>query len=313
MLGIERGWLPVRAALHPTGLYFALRQIGPEHLLDAFLYDTVARVAAPETIIHFNKDEIGKAPPDTAPSGFIFHVGRSGSTLLSQSLKHHQNVVVYGEPLAVNEILVPPHTWSRADIVAALRSLGALFAHHAQKPYVLKLTAWNTLFSDILTEAFPDTPWIFNVRDPVEVGVSILRELPGWFRSDEETSHHLARVVDSHGASKSPEEYIARAYGALCSAVARLDPQRGRLVAYDALPAAVWDTVAPHFSLSISADERSQIAEAARTYSKGKVGQPREFKPDGQNKRAAASTELLEAIDAFAQPELDRVKSLFRS
>ena len=117
--------LPVRAALHPTGLYLALRQIGPEQLRDAFMQETVARVPAPETIVHVPRDEIERPRPDSAPVGLIFHVARCGSTLISQSLKKLDNLVVYAEPQPVNEMLVPPHKWPRAELVAALRALGA--------------------------------------------------------------------------------------------------------------------------------------------------------------------------------------------
>ena len=44
MREIQGGLLPVRAALHPTGLYLALRQIGPAELRDAFMQETIARV-----------------------------------------------------------------------------------------------------------------------------------------------------------------------------------------------------------------------------------------------------------------------------
>ncbi len=45
--------------------------------------------------------------------GIVFHVSRCGSTLVSQLLKQHVGVVVYAEPLPVNEILLPPHKWPR--------------------------------------------------------------------------------------------------------------------------------------------------------------------------------------------------------
>lgn len=298
--------LPVRAALHPTGLYLALRQIGPEELQDAFMQETIARISAPETIVHITKNDIGKAAPDTAPVGLIFHVARCGSTLISQSLKKHDNLVVYAEPLPVNEILLPPHKWLRLELVAALRSLGDALARHARKPYVLKFSSWNTLFCDILTEAFPNSPWVLSLRDPIEVGVSLLSEPPGWLRA----SADFSKLVDPDGASKSSEEYVARVYGAFCEAVARLDAGQGKLVPYEALPAAVWDVVAPHFSLSIDRRQRQRMAEAARTYSKAAVGKPSEFAPDAAKKQAAASTALRQAVDAFARPQLERLQRL---
>jgi hypothetical protein len=310
MSDTERPWLPVRAALHPTGLYFVLRQLAPEELKDAFLYETTGRVAGPENIVHIATNEIGKAAPGAAPAGLIFHVARSGSTLVSQMLKQHGGAVVYGEPLTVNEILVPPHKWPRGDLVAALRSLGTAFAGHARGRYVLKFSSWNTLYCDILAEAFPESPWVFAYRNPLEVGVSLLRDGPGWFRDNQQASGHLSALVDPQGASRSREEYIARVYGASCAAIARLDAGRGTLVPYETLPEAVWNQVAPHFGLPADEAVRDRMATVARTYSKAKSGDDAEFIPDAASKQAAASDDLRRAIGAFAVPELERLRSL---
>ena len=310
MLDIQGNRLPVRAALRPDGLYLALRDIRPEELQDAFMQETVARVPAAEAIVHIAREDLGKAAPDTAPAGLILHVARCGSTLISQLLKKHEPLVVYAEPLPVNEILIPPHAWPRHELVAALRSLGDALARHAERPYVLKLSSWNTFFCDIVAEAFPATPWVLSIRDPVEVGVSILKEPPGWLRDSMGPGGRFSRFVDPEGASRSPEEFVARLYGAFCGAAARLDPRRGRLVPYTALPAAVWEIVAPHFSLSIDAEQRSRMAEAAMTHAKAPLGKAVTFVRDDATKQAAASAGFRQAVDSFARPGLERLMGL---
>jgi hypothetical protein len=306
----RHGGLPVRAALHPDGLYVALRNIGPEDLQDAFMQETIARIPAPETVLHVTREELGRAACDTAPAGIIFHVARCGSTLISQSLKHLDNLAVYAEPQPVNELLAPPNRWPRADLIAALRTLGNVFARHAGRPYVLKLSSWNTLVCDIITEAFPGTNWVLSLRDPVEVGVSLMQQPPGWLSGAGDASRGLAEMIATDGVVGTREELVARAYGAFCAAVAALDAERGRLVAYEALPAAVWDTVAPHFSLPVDARQRVSIAQAARMNAKARLGSSREFAPDTATKQAAASTELRRAVDAFARPHLERLVRL---
>ncbi len=303
------GGLPVRAALHPTGLYLMLRDIAPRELHDPFMQQTVVRIASPDRVVHVPRSDLGKAAPGSAPAGIIFHVSRCGSTLLSQLLKQHENLVVYGEPLPVSEILLPPHTWPRHDLVGALRSLGAAFAAHARGPYVLKLTSWNTLFCDMLAEAFPTSPWVFNYRDPVEVGVSLLKEPAGWFAKDSEPYHRLVRVIDPLGVSRSSEEDIARLYGAFCTAALRLNAGQGKLVSYADLPAAAWDIVAPHFSLALDDAQKERMAEAARTYSKAPRGEAAIFESDTEAKQSAASPALRRAIDTYARPALDALQA----
>ena len=139
---------------------------------------------------------------------------------------------------------------------------GGAFARHAHGPYVLKLSSWNTLYCDVVAEAFPETPWVLSLRDPVEVGVSLLASPPGWFQGTAEAARGLVAQVDPGHAAKSREEFVARAYGAFCAAAAGLDASRGRLVPYESLPAAVWRIVAPHFSLSI--DPRNGTASPGR-------------------------------------------------
>lgn len=302
--------LPVRAALHSTGLYLALREIDRDELRDAFMQETIARIPTPERIVHVARDDVGRAARDAAPIGIIFHVARCGSTLISQSLKQLEDLVVYAEPQPINELLAPPHKWPRADLAAALRSLGAAFARHAGGPYVLKLSSWNTLYCDIMAAAFPDTPWVLSVRDPVEVGVSLLASPPGWFQNTSDAARALAAQVDAEGASVSREEFVARVYAAFCAAVAELDVTRGRLVSYELLPEAVWRVVAPHFSLSIDESLRERIVESARRHAKAPIGSAAEFTSDVAAKQKAASSELRLAIDSLARPQLERLMRL---
>jgi hypothetical protein len=291
--------LPARAALGPDALHLELLDIAPELLIDPFMQGTVKRVAARAVRIAIPKSDLGRDAPGSAPAGLIFHVARCGSTLASQLLKLHDRAVVYSEPLPFNNLLVPPHKWNRAELILALRSLGAHFARHAKKPYVLKLTSWNTLFCELLAEAFPATPWALCIRDPVEVCVSLLHRPPGWLRDPE----LFAGIVDPDRVARTPEEYAALLFAGFCSAARRLDAGRGALVAYEALPQAVWNVLGPHFGLSIGDNLRDRMNAASRTYSKAAPDKPAAFIPDDEKKRAAASPALLQAIEAYARPE----------
>jgi len=310
MLESDENWLPVRAALHPDGLYLALRQVRADELQDPFMQETVVRVPAAEQIVQIATGDIGKAAAGSAPAGLIFHVARSGSTLISQLLKQQGECVVYAEPLPVNEILVPPHRRPRNELASALRSLADVFARHAGRPWVLKLSSWNTLFCDVVAEAFPDTPWILSLREPVEVGVSLLGEPPGWLGDRAGTTSPFPAIIDPERTSASREEYVARLYGALCDAACRLDPARGRLVRYETLPAAAWEIVAPHFGLPVDDRQRQHMAAAARIDAKAPIGRPASFVRDTAAKQAAASVMLRQAIDAIARPPLERLERI---
>lgn len=306
-------WLPAHAALHSTGLYFALREIDASELHDPFMQETLARSAAAEEYVQIAPQDLGRAAAASAPTGLIFHVARCGSTLVSQLLKQQGGLVVYAEPPPVNEILRPPQSWPRQDLIGALRSLGDAFARHARGPYVLKCTSWNTLYCDILLGAFAATPWVLCLREPLEVCVSLLQRPPGWLLGSDETSKRFAAIVDPEARSSSREELVARAYAAFCDAVARLDLRRGQLVEYPDLPMAVWDGVAPHFSVSVTDAARKRMAQVATRHAKASAASAQPFTGDTAAKQAAAADVLREAVDRYARPALERLRAMFKA
>jgi hypothetical protein len=293
-------------------LYVALRDIDPAELHDPFMQETIKRVPARETLIEITKTELGELAQESAPAGIVFHVARCGSTLVSKMLKQHTGLVVYSEPLPLNEILLPPHKWARADLAAALRALGHLMRRHAGRPYVMKLTSWNTLFCDLVAEAFPETPWALCVRDPLEVCVSLMQSTPGWLRNATQAGHPFAPQVDPKRQSQTQEDYVARLFAAFCVAADRLDRKRGLLLAYDTLPDAVWRSLAPHFGVTITDAVKDKMALASGAYSKAPIASARIFVPDDAAKRAAASPALRAAVDGLARPAFERLVARYR-
>lgn len=294
--------LPVRAALRPEGLYLALRAIPRDELRDAFMQESVARVAAAEELIEVSEQCLRAVQPSAAPAGLVFHVGRCGSTLVSQLLKQVPGVTVYSEPLPFNDLLVPPQREPRARLVAALRVLGGLFAQHAGGPYVIKLSSWNTLYCELLCEAFPATPWALCLRDPLEVAVSLAADRPGWLREGSPVAQLLAAAAGAGGRGETFDTLLAQLLAAFGRAAARLDGRRGLMVDYPHLPALVWQQVAPHFGLHPDAATLARMSNAAARPAKAPLGSALAFTPDGERKRAQATPGLVQAIDAWARP-----------
>lgn len=297
--------LPTRAALQPDGLYLVLKDIPVAELRDPFMHQSVARVDAGERIIRL---DLSAAGAGAAPAGIVFHVGRCGSTALSQALKQIGGLAVYSEPLPVNELLSPPRG-SRAQVIAGLRALGGAFAAHAGGPYVLKLSSWATLFCDVIAEAFPASPWVFCVRDPLEVGEAILRDPPPWIAGETEAARHIAAIIGAEPRAIAPEQYFARVYAAFCESVLRLDPGRGRLIEYAALNQALFETLLPHFGVQPNAADEQRMRESLSGYAKAPLARPAPFAPDAARKRADASPALRAAVEAIAHPALERVRT----
>jgi hypothetical protein len=185
-----------------------------------------------------------------------------------------------------------------------------MFDKHAGGRYVWKLRGANTLFCDCILQAFPQTPWIFCVRDPLEVGVSDLADPPYWLRPFGDPLNPFLPYVTG-GQHVTREVYVASAFRSFCQAISGADWARGKIIKYERLPEAVWSTVCPHFGLSIDELEREAMARRARMYSKAKGRREIPFSSDIAQKWGKASDELKAAVDRHARPALaDLLSSL---
>lgn len=301
-------WLPTRVVIQSDRAYFLLKDVARGELRDPFLQQTLMRVSGQEQALEIPRGEAAPAPGEGAPAGIIFHVGRCGSTLVSQTLKQIDGLSVYAEPLAVNELLLAASTWTRAEGVGLLRNAAHLFARHASGPYVWKLSSWNTLFASFFAEAFPQTPWVFCVRDPIEVAVSMLRDAPPWFGGADARTQMIARMYGAT-ATDTAEARISRLFDALCRAITDIRSDRGRLIDYADLPGAIEDRVAPHFGFEPTTVQRALMHDLSKTHAKAPLGQTRPFHADAAAKRGEA-TATLKAEVGPAASALARLREL---
>ncbi len=113
--------------------------------------------------------------------------------------------------------------------------------------YVVKLDSWHTLALPLFRLAFPDTPWIFLYRDPVEILVSHARmagaqTVPGAMPFE---PYGIENAAEMH-----PDDYAARALGRTAEAVIEhFGLGGGMLVNYTELPDAVEARILPHFGI----------------------------------------------------------------
>jgi hypothetical protein len=203
-----------------------------------------------------------------APSGFIFHMSRCGSTLVSQMLAAPPHNVAISEAASIDAVVqlnragpdLPgdQHAQALAAMVAAYGRWRAGNERH----YVIKLDSWHTLALPLFARAFPSTPWVFLYRDPVEVLVSQMRE-PGTQMVAEMVPPSLYGIDTVAGVSR--EEYRARVLGKICGAVVdRFGAGGGLLVNYRELPEALFTRILPHFGIDCDESERAAMRAVAQ-------------------------------------------------
>ena len=299
------GWLPIAAAWQNGALYLRWAYFGDARLREPFFEGDVQRaLSRPFNRLIYFMTPIGKLAdwlttnPGLRPSGFIFHMSRCGSTLVAQMLAALDQNIAVSEASPIDAVvqaraLAPGLApGEQARWLACL--IGALGQpRHGERHYFIKLDCWHTLALPLFQRAFPDVPWLFLYRDPVEVLVSQIampgsQMIPGLVRPD---GIDLAGCYDP----TKPQDFYARTLAAICEPVLQhYSADRALLINYRQLPAALWTAVLPHFGVAADAADRAKFAAAARHDAKRPYF---EFAGDAAAKQQAA-TELTRAIAA---------------
>lgn len=244
--------------------------------------------------------EIVDVSAAVAPTGFIFHMSRCGSTLVSQMLASSERNIVMSEPTPVDSILRanifnPSITdeqrknWLRWIMAALGRKRSG-----KEERLFIKFDSWSSLDIDLILEVFPDTPWIFLYRDPLEVIVSQMKRrgaqmIPGALDMP-------LPGLDFHEVFNiPPEEYCARVIENICAAaLKRAGDPNAMFLNYSQLPGAVGSSIARHFSLDLSDDERELISSASGRNAKNPS---LSFSPDVKDKQGSVTYAIRQAVD----------------
>ena len=244
------------------------------------------------------------------PTGFIFHMSRSGSTLVSRMLASLSQNIVISEARPVDSTLqahFKSANVSEQDRIAWLRWMVSALAQQrlgGENHFFIKFSGWHVLELPLIRRAFPDVPWIFLYRDPIDVLVSEMQErgqmIPhvlhqSLFGSD-------ARLV----VAMEPEEYSAVVLAAICHAALQYRELGGLLINYTQLPDAVWSSISEFFSVSWSDTEKETLMSMTKMHSKIPAAV---FQQDSSRKREQATEQLREAARRWLFPIYEKLES----
>jgi hypothetical protein len=186
------------------------------------------------------------------------------------------------------------HTgWLRAIV-------GAFRQHHAGKErYFIKLDAWHIHKLPLIRRSFPQTPWIFLYRDPVEVLLSQLRT-PGRFALPGAVPPSTLGMRFEDVTSLSRDTWCASVLAGFCrSALSYCGDPNGLLLNYNQLPEAAWTAAAKHFGLSLNEEEIAVMQQAANFDAKS-PSIP--FTPDREGKQQEVSHQVRELASELLEP-----------
>jgi hypothetical protein len=255
--------------------------------------------------------EPADAPP---PDGLVFHMSRCGSTLVAQVLAALDGAVVVSEAPPIDAVVRLDAAAAGLDAAGHARLLRAMVGAFRQRGghegaagprLFLKLDSWHARAIPLFRRAFPQTPWIFVIREPLEVLVSHLRR-PGMQAAG--VLPPAVTGVEWAGAV-SREAYAAAVLAGVCEAAEQAHAAGGGLIVnYAELPGALRARVLPHFGVRPSAADAQAMSIAAGRDAK----QPGSaFTPDAAAKQAAATPAARAAVrgrleQAYARLEAAR-------
>jgi hypothetical protein len=314
-----KGWLPVGTSWQRDGLYLHWSYFGEQRLREPFFEGSVQRcLFKPFNRLFRYTTSITRLPewlhahPPLPPSGFIFHMSRCGSTLVSQMLAALAHTVVISEASPLDAVVRARH--ARPDLSEDQHVLwltwmvGVLGQARGgdERHFFIKLDCWHTLALPLFRRAFPSVPWIFLYRDPVEVLVSQLR-MPGTQMIPGIIGPNLFGMEPTHGTHRS-EDYYARVLAKICEPVLRhFSEGAGLLVNYRQLPSALWTMIMPHFRVPCSDRDRAAMAEATRFDAKT-PSLP--FAPDTEAKQQEATAATRAVADEWLGDLYHRLEAL---
>lgn len=314
-----QGWLPIRMPFRQADIMVDWAYFGKQRFTEPFFRDTVARALR----LPFNQafrretsaDEMvawTQRAVSITPTAFIFHASRCGSTLIGQMLAALPSHIVMSEPPMLDTILraryyLPKLTEEKQIAYVRALVLAMAEARNGESEFVIKLDAWDVFELPLLRRAFPDTPWIFLYRDPLEIAVSQVRQrgaylVPGVLGLSQLT------ISQNDALAMGEEEYIARMLGMILQEATRmLATFGGTAVHYKQLPVAMWTELRSMFGVTAHPVDIAAMQQAATWDAKNPYA---EFVQDSESKQQTASATLRAHVERWAMPHYRALESI---
>lgn len=265
-----------------------------------------------------------QVPHSLQPNGFVFHESRCGSTLVANSLAAmnppaHRTYSESAPPIAAAKACgIGGKNCPEGRAAELLRDVIYIMGRTDdpnETHLFFKIQSIGSKYISVFTEAFPDTPWIYVYREPVQIMMSQLAQ--GVNRAN--CVHQLSNVpdekrkeIESHGKNLddlSNIEKCALHLSLLCDSALHAIYESGslaRAVSYDNIVQKLIDHIIPdHFHILMTDDEKENIQKVGGQYSKGRGKRKAEFKEDSEEKEKNATPEIREAAKFFLQSSFE--------
>jgi hypothetical protein len=276
-LDLLNGWVPVDLYWQDESPVIDWGYLGERRFTHPFFNDTISesfRHPFAQLFRHQTSWELlhdlHQNRPGLSPTGFIFHMSRCGSTLVSQMLASLTPAVMLSEPPPVDQTLRARFRRPELDLETRAVWLRSMVNALGQKRsgderyLFVKFDCWSILDFETVKQAYPDVPWIFLFRDPVRVLASQFRHrgkhmVPGVLEPE------LFGFAPGEVTQIVPEEYGARVLAAICrAALSHRDDGNGMFINYTQLPDIMWSSVLEFFQMNYGAEDLARMKETQK-------------------------------------------------
>ena len=132
--------------------------------------------------------QLEKQLDSVQPTGFIFHSSRCGSTLVANACRAITNSIVLSEANAIDKLIARFITDADGAVKESLYSVFLRGVVHAlaqrragnEQHLFIKFACCSFAQIERIRRIWPNVPWLFLYRDPVETIVSNVKDVPPW-------------------------------------------------------------------------------------------------------------------------------------
>lgn len=262
-------------------------------------------------------------------TAFVFHESRCGSTLVANLCvaANPQGHRVYSEsapPIAAlryvcGEAYTGCSVGTSASVLRDVIYLMSRTDDPREERVFFKIQSIGSRNLATFQNAFPDTPWLFVYRDPVQVMMSHLANGPrnaNCVRGRRQAGTLVQEIVRRHHKpdvdALGAEEYCAAHLATITESAAEALEGAEKLavpVNYEKLPEILFEEIFPkHLGVPVGDAELHRLERTALQYSKGRGGQAGEFKGDSDKKERMASSAVRTAAEEFLQESFEALE-----
>jgi len=282
-----------------------MRQLPDSRTMDPFWTQTLKSATGRPRLLPL--DETLDPGDSWQPAGFIFHMMRCGSTVVSRMLGSVPHYRVLSEPDVFWQLLTGPipSREQRTSLIRRLLGLHSAFLCGMREPLFVKWALTSGRFIEEIEAAYPQVPKVFIYRDPVEVLVSCVEGAPHF--SQKPRPWMLApHLVPQGGPNLGPPsgELMARYIASACYWAGQA--RELRLIDYRQLPDVVWTRLPEYFRLVFDSIDLENLRATAYYRAKDRELGAR-FLPDSNEKQTRADDAVRKWAAQIIEPELKRL------